>query len=275
MKELTRGHHRHIAVITEPWDPRGLIGRLRALKFAVRGRTWDHVDTLFACGALAREQFASLGCNPEKIASFGYFVDRPPRHDIALPVGRRSIIFIGTLSDRKDPRTLIQALAMARAESWCLTMIGDGPLREGLVDDVRRLNLTDQVKFVHRLENDKVRDALAAADVLVLPSRYDGWGAVVSEALMAGTPVIVSSACGSSDLVISGSQGEVVRCGRPSEVARALDRRWRSSPVTSEARAALSNWANAIISPEAAAQYLWATVTREQGTPTFSAPWHR
>jgi glycosyltransferase involved in cell wall biosynthesis len=275
MKELTRGDHRHVAIITEPWDPRGFLGRLRALKFTFRGRSWRHVDTLFACGELAREQFALLGCDPEKIAAFGYFVDRPPQDQIAKPARLPSILFIGTLTDRKDPRTLIQAMALTPADSWMLTMVGDGPLRQVILDDVQRLNLSHRVTFVHQMANDKLRDALVACDVLVLPSQYDGWGAVVSEALMAGTPAIVSSACGSSDLITSVLQGEVVRCGRPSEIAQALGRRLRSSPVTQEARTTLSNWANAVISPGVAAEYLWATVTREQSARPPSAPWHR
>ncbi|TFC47446.1 glycosyltransferase [Cryobacterium sp. TMT2-17-1] len=273
MNALTRGGHRHIAIITEPWDPRGLAGKLRALKFAFRGKSWHHVDTLFACGVLARKQFASLGCELEKIAPFGYFVDPPARSDNGPRVGKPSIMFIGTLTERKDPRTLIQALALTPPESWDLTMVGDGPLRKVMLDDVLELNLSHRVSFVHRMANNKVRDALAACDLLVLPSQYDGWGAVVSEALMAGTPVIVSNTSGSSDFVASNLQGEIVRFGRPGEIAQALHERLRTSPVTDEARSILRNWANEAISPRAAAEYLWKTVTREKDVPTFPAPW--
>ncbi|WP_166787051.1 glycosyltransferase [Cryobacterium sinapicolor] len=275
MKVLSQGHHRHVAIITEPWDPRGTRGRLRSLKFALRSRSWQHVHTLFACGVLAREQFARLGCESDKIASFGYFVDRPSGNTVITRVAQPSVMFIGTLTDRKDPRSLVQALALTPTGSWHLTMVGDGPLREAILADVDELNLSGRVNFVPRLANDKLRDALAVCDVLVLPSQYDGWGAVVSEALMAGTPVIVSATSGSSDFVSSYLQGEVIQAGRPNEIAQALGRRWSSSPTTADARSALRDWANEAISPRAAAEYLWRTVSREEGTPTLPAPWNK
>lgn len=54
---------------------------------------------------------------------------------------------------------------------------------------------------------DAARACMARADVLVLPSWHDGWGAVVSEALMAGTPAIASDACGSAGVVRASGVG--------------------------------------------------------------------
>ena len=64
---------------------------------------------------------------------------------------------------------------------------------------------------------------MAAADVLVLPSRFDGWGAVVNEALMVGTPVICSDRCGASDVIENGRNGYVdTRIERLVDVMRQL-----------------------------------------------------
>jgi glycosyltransferase involved in cell wall biosynthesis len=57
----------------------------------------------------------------------------------------------------------------------------------------------------------------------VLPSRFDGWGAVVNEALMVGTPVICSNRCGASDVIENGRNGYVFEAGS----ARALRERLR------------------------------------------------
>ena len=59
----------------------------------------------------------------------------------------------------------------------------------------------DHIYLKPFMDNTKVRLAIEEADLLVLPSRFDGWGAVVNEALGAGTPVLVSDLCGSSYLV--------------------------------------------------------------------------
>ena len=58
----------------------------------------------------------------------------------------------------------------------------------------------------------------------MLPSRFDGWGAVVNEALMVGTPVICSDRCGASDLIENGRNGYVFEAGN----ARALRERLHS-----------------------------------------------
>ena len=50
---------------------------------------------------------------------------------------------------------------------------------------------------------------IAAADLLALPSRWDGWGLVVNEALAVGVPVIASNACGASDLIRQDVNGYV------------------------------------------------------------------
>ncbi|TFD80584.1 glycosyltransferase [Cryobacterium fucosi] len=270
---LTQGAHNHVAIITEPWDPRGFRGALRALRFRLRRRSLRRIDTLFACGDLAKKQFTSLGCESSRIAPFGYFVDGPTAEARQSDRDKPGIIFVGSLTSRKDPRALIEALAMTPADSWELTIVGDGPLWDSSIKLVKDLRVGSRVFFARNLANRDVLRKIATSDLLVLTSKYDGWGAVVSEALMAGTPVVVSRECGASDLVRSALQGEVVQAGDPTELARALVGRLSSSPLSNESRAQLESWAHGAISPKVAAQYLWDTVTRGSGVPTAGAPW--
>ena len=58
-----------------------------------------------------------------------------------------------------------------------------------------------------------MRETLSEFDLLVLPSRYDGWGVVVNEALMCGVPVVVSSACGAKELIKDGVNGYIFESG--------------------------------------------------------------
>ena len=65
-------------------------------------------------------------------------------------------------------------------------------------------------------------DDFAQADVFVLPSRYDGWGVVVNQALAAGLPIITSDEVGAGfDLVEPGSNGFRVRAGEVDDLHRA------------------------------------------------------
>jgi glycosyltransferase involved in cell wall biosynthesis len=61
------------------------------------------------------------------------------------------------------------------------------------------------------MASDDIPRRLARADLLVLPSRWDGWGVVVNEALAVGVPVIVSDQCGVADLIQPGINGFVFR----------------------------------------------------------------
>ena len=61
--------------------------------------------------------------------------------------------------------------------------------------------LPNRVQWFGKFPMSEVAKKMADADCLVLPSLHDGWGAVVSEALIAGTPVICSDACGSAGVV--------------------------------------------------------------------------
>ncbi|MGH9904076.1 MAG: glycosyltransferase, partial [Pyrinomonadaceae bacterium] len=84
--------------------------------------------------------------------------------------------------------------------------------------EVEALNLSERVVFEGVIPADKIPARLAAADLLVLPSRWDGWGLVVNEAFAAGVPVIVSDCCGAADLIDHGVNGYVFRSERVNEL---------------------------------------------------------
>jgi glycosyltransferase involved in cell wall biosynthesis len=80
----------------------------------------------------------------------------------------------------------------------------------------------------------------AQADVFVLPSRYDGWGVVVNQALGAGLPIIVSDRVGAGyDLVRPGENGFVVPAGDQDALAGAM-RRYLSDETLRETHATSS-----------------------------------
>jgi glycosyltransferase involved in cell wall biosynthesis len=111
------------------------------------------------------------------------------------------------------------------------------------------------------------------ADVLLLPSHKDGWGAVVNESLMAGTPVICSTACGAAELVRQPWLGTVFRAGSVEDLAKAL-KHWidlgTRSPIERER---IRNWTTRI-SGQAVASYfvsIMEHVYQAANRPT--APW--
>jgi glycosyltransferase involved in cell wall biosynthesis len=83
-------------------------------------------------------------------------------------------------------------------------------------------NLTKRIHFLGFKQPAALPTIFAAADIFVLPSRHDGWGVVVNEALGAGLPIIVSDRVGARDLVDNGHNGFVTRAGDVDELADAL-----------------------------------------------------
>ena len=122
--------------------------------------------------------------------------------------------------------------------------------------------LGDKVKWVGKLPSNEVRGYMAAADCLVLPSLYDGWGAVVSEALMCGTPVICSDTCGSAGVVERSGVGSVFGADVLGNLKISLQKALNAGPVSREQRCKTIAWSDAL-GAQAAAQYLLGILTFE------------
>ena len=94
-------------------------------------------------------------------------------------------------------------------------------------------------------------------DIFVLPSRYDGWGAVVNEALQNGMRVIVSQNCGANVLVDGKTRGEIFYFMDGNKSLKSVLERWiQKGPLTNIERQEIINWADNHISGTAAATYM-------------------
>lgn len=243
-------------ILTEAVDGRGLKGVLRELRFLRRVRKFDrHVCRYLAIGPRARVQLERANVGSSRILSFGYFVDS--RDSTVVPPSRDlpHLIFVGQYIARKDPESFITALEAVRGKGWTASLYGSGPLLDTVKERVRGAGLDDRIGVHDSVANSIVRSRIRESDVLILPSRHDGWGAVVNEALMAGVPVIVSQQSGASTLVASSLQGHVFDRTERQGLRRAVET-FLSSPHTSEEKAALMEWSADRISAKVAADYL-------------------
>ena len=103
----------------------------------------------------------------------------------------------------------------------------------------------------------------------MLPSvNKDGWGAVVSEALMQGTPVISSDKCGSSVLIKNSERGAVVRAGSVKQLHDAIIKQINKGKVTITQKQKIIQW-SACISGDVAAQYMLDSINNKKP----KAPW--
>lgn len=114
------------------------------------------------------------------------------RRELAIPADAPVFVMVGRFVEQKDHATLIRAHASQRLRelSAHLLLAGDGPLREDTERLARDLGAGDRTHFLG-LRGD-VPAVLAAADVFVLPSRYEGHPLAVMEAMAAGKPVVAT-----------------------------------------------------------------------------------
>ena len=106
-----------------------------------------------------------------------------------------------------------------------MTIIGDGPDMDQLVDLAEKGGIADRLHFLGALPHDDVFDAMSGHDVLILPSRYDGWGAVVNEAMECGLAIIVSDHVGARrPLVVNGENGYIFHSESVPHLAEKLER---------------------------------------------------
>lgn len=139
--------------------------------------------------ALAAEARAVLGRDVATIAE-----PNLPDEPVALPPrsppgGIRTIVAAGRLMPQKDFGLAFATLA-ALGLGWRLDLLGDGRDRAALEAEAAALGVADRVNFAGHVPS--IAPYLARADVLLCTSRYEGYPAVLIEALAGGVPVVTT-----------------------------------------------------------------------------------
>ncbi len=125
------------------------------------------------------------------------------------PDGRPLLLFFGRLEWEKGVQDLIAGLARVRRShpGTRLVVAGTGSHAAWLADQARKHRVRRAVDFVGHLSDRHLTAVLAAADAVVLPSRYEPFGIVALEAAAAGTPLVASTAGGLGEVVVDGHTG--------------------------------------------------------------------
>lgn len=183
----------------------------------------NSVGSIFAISDLSGQQYVTSGIDPARVVPFGYYV--PPDADAPHVKAWRGdpdilrVAFVGTLNLRKGIDTLVQACRILDGLHVAVEvhLFGKGDL--SLLDDA-----PPNVSYQGRIPFGQTQTKLAEYDAMILLSRHDGWGVVVNEALLAGTPVICTDAVGASRIIRDHNAGIVVPAEDPAEAAAAIER---------------------------------------------------
>ncbi len=228
------------AVVATVHDIQAMLGwwRLRAMRRAAPG-----LDAVACVSEAARADFvARVGVAPERCrvipngvdpARFeGPFDRSGARRSLGVDEDAFLILSLGRLRPEKGHDTALRAaIEIAKGEPKArVRIVGDGPERGRLSQLASSLGLDPRTTFAgHR---DDVPAILAAADCLVAPSRFEGFGLAVAEAMAAGLPVVASDAGALPELIEDDVTGLVVPPDQPPELARAVLRVLRDRELT-------------------------------------------
>jgi glycosyltransferase involved in cell wall biosynthesis len=148
--------------------------------------------------------------------------NRAPRSVLGAPPDALAALYVGRLDPQKGVDVLLHAVARAHRvlPHLHLSLAGIGPDQDALVNLARQLGVDSRTHFLG-WRND-VPALLGAADLFVMPSRWEGMPNALLEAMAAGLPVIATRAQGSTELVRDGETGKLIAIDQPDELADAM-----------------------------------------------------
>jgi len=205
-------------------------------------RTLALVTTrLIACTAQVADKLQNQdGIDAKRIVTLANGVDLQ-RFAAVMPVDIEQALdasgsgpwlaILGRLEPVKGQAYLLECLALLRDQgvAFRCVLIGDGPERDALVAQVVRQRLQEHVWFAGF--RDRVPAWLAAIDVLVMPSRWEGLPMALLEAMALGKPVVAHAVGGIPDVVRDGQEGLLVPPHHPQQMVQALARLLGDAPL--------------------------------------------
>jgi len=144
--------------------------------------------------------------------------------DETAPLNTKTILSMGRLVYPKGFQYLIRAFHTIAREfpEWCIEIYGEGHDREKLQNEINVLSLQRQILL--KAPDQDVQSLMMRASLFVLPTLYDGFGLVLTEAMICGVPCIAfDSECGPGEIIRTGEDGFLV----PSKDTGALAERMK------------------------------------------------
>jgi glycosyltransferase involved in cell wall biosynthesis len=214
---------------------------------------------VFAMGELGLDFYRDLGFAEEQLFPYLY------QEAIPLPASRSPdggdvrLVYAGQLNDRKGFDILLAACRALPRQGWTLDVFGDGPLRSNLEAEARRDGLAGQIMFRGTVPSSALIAELPHFDLAVVPSRFDGWGMFVNEALQCGLAVVASNKVGAAGLIASSMAGAIVPSEDIDALATAVSRRIAHPDLLRDEQKKAREYAPRL-SPGRAGEYLGAAL---------------
>jgi glycosyltransferase involved in cell wall biosynthesis len=146
------------------------------------------------------------------------------RESHGLPKEARLVVLPGRLVWEKGHDLLCEAWpkVLQHCPDACCVMVGDGPLRGEIAASIKERGIDGSIRLIPRLPQPELYRLLRTAELVVIPSRREGWSLLVAEAMALGLPIVCSSAGGIAEALGDASNAIVFPAGDASLLAEAL-----------------------------------------------------
>jgi len=257
---LALSENRRVGIMSEPRASEGLAGRGRWLhSWLTEERVRRNAEFILAIGANGPAWFRATGYAHDRIFPFAYFLPPMPRSYVACE-GRSldeaiMVTWIGRLTKKKGVDQFLKALPLLTIPVHVL-IAGVGEL-SAVVEEYAGA-AKNRTLYLGKVAMDDIPPILEKTDVLVLASTTDddGWGAVVSEALLSGAAVVATNKVGASVCLDNHDRGYIVSAGSPKAIAQAIETLAESGRFGEKSRKLRRDWAECRLTAEAGANYL-------------------
>ncbi len=171
---------------------------LYKMKYGASARQADHV---IAVSEYTKRDIVEVFGVPEEKVSVVY-QGCSPRFALVRPeaiafcrgnyqLPQRYMLFVGSIEERKNLKLAVQALAQLPDKDVVLVAVGKRTAYTNLVqEEARRLGVGRRLRLFHNVPSEHLPGLYAGAELFVYPSRFEGFGIPLIEALNAGTPII-------------------------------------------------------------------------------------
>jgi glycosyltransferase involved in cell wall biosynthesis len=255
------GSHRQIGDLL---TPRKFQAQLAAFRFA---------DRILCNSQAAAARLTTAGIPQSKLLLVPNAI--PPQYflsTVPLLPRKNGAIRIGMVARMNDPvkrhvfLLRVFAEALKKMPNLELLLAGDGPLRPGLEQQVRNLNLGERVIFLGDQSN--IAAVLASLDVSVLTSASESRSNAILEAMAAGLPVVASDIPGNRELIVHSETGFLAAGETPEQWVQVLEQLWLNRELRLRIGASARNWVQARFSVPAVRdvhEQLYGDLLRQKG----------
>lgn len=209
----------------------------------------EKADRILTVSSSNNKKIKELGFNA-KIIPNGFDNDlfylrnkKAAKKELNTANNKKIILNVGALRQVKNQKNLIRACADLKKlkKEFVCYIIGDGDLKKELLNEIKKSNLSKEVKLIGPKPHDEIPKWMNASDLFVFPSYTESFGVVNIEALACGTPVVSTINGGSEGILTSEDYGFLLKNpddykGLAELINKALNKKWNTQKLITHSK---------------------------------------